>query len=82
MTITSFRNHFSAIALFYVIALTLRIITLIIGNKYPTHEENYLFQLSTGLGPMESYPARDLVAIRLQYTGQDKGKAKIRILEW
>jgi hypothetical protein len=51
MTITSFRNHFSAIALFYVIALTLRIITLIIGNKYPTLEENYLFQLSTGLGP-------------------------------
>jgi hypothetical protein len=33
--------------------------------------------------PMEVYPARDrdLVAIRLQQTGQDKEKAKIRILE-
>ena len=43
--------HFGAIALFYVIALVLRLTTLIIGNRFPVFKENYLFQLSTGLGP-------------------------------
>jgi len=28
--------HFGAIALFYMIALSLRLITLAVGNKYPS----------------------------------------------
>jgi hypothetical protein len=44
--------HFGAIALFYMIALSLRLITLAVGNKYPSLWENYAFQLSTGLGPI------------------------------
>lgn len=48
----TYRNiHFGAIALFYVIALALRLTTIVIANKYPALKENYLFQLSTGLGP-------------------------------
>ena len=43
--------HFGAIALFYMIAIALRLTTLAIGNKYPTISANYLFQISTGLGP-------------------------------
>ena len=49
---TTYRDiHFGAIVLFYVIALALRLTTLIIGIKFPILKENYLFQLSTGLGP-------------------------------
>lgn len=49
---STYRNiHLGAIALFYVIALILRLTTLLLGNKYPTLDENFLFQLSTGLGP-------------------------------
>ena len=49
---TTYRTiHFRAIALFYVVALVLRLTTLMLGNTYPTLGESYLFQLSTGLGP-------------------------------
>jgi hypothetical protein len=51
-TMTNKSIHFGAIALFYVIALTLRLTTLIIGYKYPALRENYVFPLSTGLGPI------------------------------
>lgn len=44
--------HFAAIALFYVIALVLRFITLFVANKYPTVMGNYFFLLSTGVGPL------------------------------
>lgn len=44
--------HFGAIASFYVIALGLRLITLVVGNKHPTLWENYAFQLFSGLGPI------------------------------
>lgn len=48
-----YRNlHIGATATFYVIALVLRLITLAVGNKYPTLWGNYAFQLSTGLGPI------------------------------
>ena len=43
--------HFGAIVTFYVIAISLRLITLVISNSHPTIRENYAFQLSTGLGP-------------------------------
>ena len=43
--------HFGAIATFYVIAISLRLITLVIGKSYPTIRETYAFQLATGLGP-------------------------------
>lgn len=45
-------NHIGAIATFYIIALVLRLMTLLIGNNYPELRENYVFQLSTGLGPI------------------------------
>ena len=51
-TMTNKSIHFGAIALVYVIALTLRLTTLIIGYKYPALRENYVFPLSTGLGPI------------------------------
>lgn len=51
-TMTNKSIHFGAIALFYVIALTLRLTTLIIGYKYPALRETYVFPLSTGLGPI------------------------------
>lgn len=44
--------HLGAIATFYVIALILRLTTLLLSNKYPELRENYAFQLSTGLGPI------------------------------
>ncbi len=44
--------HFGAIASFYMIALFLRLITLVVGDKYPALWGNYAFQLSTGLGPI------------------------------
>ena len=43
--------HFGAIVTFYVIAISPRLITLVISNSHPTIRENYAFQLSTGLGP-------------------------------
>ena len=49
---STYRNiHFGAIASFYIIALALRLITLVVGNRYPILWENYAFQLSSGLGP-------------------------------
>ena len=42
------RIHIVAIATFYLIALSLRLIILAVGHKYPTLEGNYAFQLSTG----------------------------------
>jgi hypothetical protein len=44
--------HLGAIVTFYIIALTLRLITTILGNKYPSHGVNYALELSTGLGPI------------------------------
>ena len=43
--------HLGAIATFYVIAISLRLITLVIGKSYPTIRETHAFQLATGLGP-------------------------------
>ena len=43
--------HFSSIIVFYIISLILRLIIIVVGNKYPTLWESYAFQLSTGLGP-------------------------------
>lgn len=43
--------HLGAIALFYATALVLRLATLVLSSKYPALKENYLFQLSTGIGP-------------------------------
>ena len=43
--------HLGAIALFYATALVLRLTTLVLSSKYPALKENYLFQLSTGIGP-------------------------------
>ena len=44
--------HWGAIVTFYIIALTLRLITIVLGNKYPSHGVNYALELSTGLGPI------------------------------
>ena len=47
--------HLGAIATFYIIALLVRLISLLVVNKYPSIETNYAFQVSaalaTGLGP-------------------------------
>ena len=43
--------HLGAIALFYATALVLRLTTLVLSCKFPALKENYLFQLSTGIGP-------------------------------
>ena len=45
-------KSFAAIALFYAVALVMRLIALAIGNSQPALKGNYLFQLSTGLGPL------------------------------
>lgn len=52
----SYKNiHIGAIATFYIIALLLRLISLLVVNKYPSIETNYALQVSaalaTGLGP-------------------------------
>ena len=52
----SYKNiHIGAIATFYIIALLVRLISLIVVNKYPSIETNYALQVSaalaTGLGP-------------------------------
>ena len=47
--------HIGAIATFYIIALLVRLISLLVVNKYPSIETNYTFRvfaaLATGLGP-------------------------------
>ena len=44
--------HWGAILTFYIIALTLRLTTIVLGNMYPSHGVNYALELSTGLGPI------------------------------
>lgn len=44
--------HIGAIVTFYIIALALRLTTIILGNMYPSHGVNYALELSTGLGPI------------------------------
>ena len=53
---SSYKNiHIGAIATFYIIALLVRLISLLVVNKYPSIETNYTFRvfaaLATGLGP-------------------------------
>ena len=53
---SSYKNiHIGAIATFYIIALVVRLISLLVVNKYPSIDTNYAFQvfaaLATGLGP-------------------------------
>ena len=47
--------HFGAIATFYIIALLVRLITILVFNKFLSIETNYALQVSaslaTGLGP-------------------------------
>ena len=47
--------HFGAIATFYIIALLVRLITILVFKKFPSIETNYALQVSaalaTGLGP-------------------------------
>ena len=47
--------HIGAIATFYIIALLVRLISLLVVNKFPSIETNYALQVSaalaTGLGP-------------------------------
>ena len=52
----SYKNiHIGAIAIFYIIALLVRLISLLVVNKFPSIETNYALQVSaalaTGLGP-------------------------------
>lgn len=52
----SYKNiHIGAIATFYIIALLVRLISLLVVNKFPSIETNYALQVSaalaTGLGP-------------------------------
>ncbi len=52
----SYKNiHIGAIATFYIIALLVRLISLLVVNKFPSIETNYALQvtaaLTTGLGP-------------------------------
>ena len=52
----SYKNiHIGAIATFYIIALLVRLISLLVVHKYPSIETNYALQVSaalaTGLGP-------------------------------
>ena len=52
----SYKNiHIGAIATFYIIALLVRLISLIVVNKFPSIETNFALQilaaLATGLGP-------------------------------
>ena len=44
--------HIGAIVTFYIIALALRLTTIILGNIYQSHGVNYALELSTGLGPI------------------------------
>ncbi len=43
--------HIGAIVTFYIIALLVRLISLLVVNKYPSIGTNYAFQIATGLGP-------------------------------
>ena len=52
----SYKNiHIGAIATFYILALLVRLISLLVVNKFPSIETNYALQVSaalaTGLGP-------------------------------
>ena len=52
----SYKNiHIGAIATFYIIALLLRMVSLLVVNKFPSIESSYALQVSaalaTGLGP-------------------------------
>lgn len=61
--------HIGAIATFYIVALVLRLVALLIGNKYPELRENYAFQLSTGLGPMiGAFAAMAIFKRKTEYT--------------
>ena len=81
--ITQFTNiHFGAISLFYVIALALRLTTLILGIQYPALKENYLFQLSTGLGPAIGAVIAMAICKRkteFTFTGQSVWKSLVTI---
>ncbi len=53
---TSYKNiHIGAIVTFYIIAVLVRLISLLVVDKYPSIETNYVLQVSaalaTGLGP-------------------------------
>ena len=41
--------HFGAIATFYIIALLVRLITILVFNKFPSIETNYALQVSASL---------------------------------
>lgn len=44
--------NYCAIAVFYVIAIALRLIVLLLGNKFPDLSQNIIFGLATGVGPL------------------------------
>ena len=49
MKLTNYKNiHIGAIATFYIIALLVRLISLLIVNKYPSIETNYALQVNMG----------------------------------
>ena len=75
---TTYRNiHWGAIALFYVIAIALRLMTLLLGWQYPVLKENYLFQLSTGLGPaVGAIAAMAIFGSKTEYTLMGKSVCK------
>ena len=75
---TTYRNiHWGAIALFYVIAIALRLMTLLLGWQYPVLKENYLFQLSTGLGPaVGAIAAMAIFGCKTEYTLMGKSVCK------
>ena len=65
--------HIGAIATFYIIALLVRLISLLVVNKYPLIETNYALQvaaaLATGLGPaIGALVAMLLFKRRTEYT--------------
>ena len=69
LNLSSKNIHFGAIASFYIIALALRLITMVVGNMYPTLWGNYAFQLSTGLGPIVgALAAMAIFKRRTEYT--------------
>lgn len=61
--------HFAAIALFYVIAVVVRLTTLLFANRFPALMGNYFFLLATGVGPLVGAIVAMMVFKRkLQYT--------------
>ncbi|MBQ8052133.1 MAG: CPBP family intramembrane metalloprotease [Bacteroidaceae bacterium] len=83
-TITRFiKIGFVPLLCFYVIALTLRLTTIALANKYPMLRENYLFQLSTGLGPaIGAFVAMAVFKRKTEYTltGKSVWKSVVTIL--